>query len=105
VLHEILPRNIYNFDETGFQLGQGKAEEVITAYPDRFQSTESSQSDSRESCTVIECIAADSDVVAPYIIFKGSVHLERWYRLDNLPDNYRIAISPKGYTNDELGLD
>jgi hypothetical protein len=29
----ILPRNIYNFDETSFQLGQGKAEEVVTTYP------------------------------------------------------------------------
>jgi hypothetical protein len=33
------------------------------------------------------------------------VHLERWYRLDNLPGDYRIAVSPKGYTNDEIALD
>jgi hypothetical protein len=102
---DILPRNIYNFDETGFQLGQGKAEDVVTAYPDRFQSNELAQSDSRETCTLIECIAANGEAIAPYIIFKGSVHLERWYRLDSLPGDDRIAVSPKGYTNDQLGLD
>lgn len=99
------PRNIYNFDETGFQFGESKAETVITAYPSRFQSNESAQSDTRESCTVIECIAANGDAIAPYFIFKGSVHLEQWYRLDNLPNDYRIAVSPKGYTNDQLGVD
>jgi hypothetical protein len=27
---QIPPRNIYNFDETGFQIGQGKSQKVVT---------------------------------------------------------------------------
>lgn len=27
---KVSPRNIYNFDETGFQIGQGKPQEVVT---------------------------------------------------------------------------
>jgi hypothetical protein len=27
--------NIYNFDETGFQLGQGRPQKVVTRYPER----------------------------------------------------------------------
>ena len=30
--HHIHPCNIYNMDETGFQIGQGKVEKVITAF-------------------------------------------------------------------------
>jgi hypothetical protein len=58
----------------------------------------------RANRALIECITANGDTIAPYFTFKGSVHLERWYRLDNPPNDYRIAVSPKGCTNDELGL-
>ena len=28
------PSNIYNVDETGFQLGQGQSQKVVTEFPD-----------------------------------------------------------------------
>lgn len=101
----IPPRNIYNFDETGFVIGDGKAQNVITAYPTRTQSTEAPTADERESVMVIETIAANGDILPPYFIFKGEVHMERWYRVDGLPGDYGSAVSPKGYTTDQLALD
>lgn len=36
-MNDIPPCNNYNFEETGFQFGECKADIVITAYPSRFQ--------------------------------------------------------------------
>lgn len=57
-----------------------------------------------ELISAIECIAADGFVLPPYFIFKGVHHPERWYDAD-IPDEYRIVLSPKGYTSDEISLD
>lgn len=40
----------------------------------------------------------------PCIIFKGSVHIEGWYQESKLPSNWRIEVSPNGWTSDEIGL-
>ena len=43
-------------------------------------------------------------VLPPCIIFKGSVHIEGWYQESKLPPNWRIEVSPNGWTSDEIGL-
>lgn len=43
-------------------------------------------------------------VLPPCIIFKGSVHIEGWYQESKLPDNWRIKVSPNGWTSDQIGL-
>ncbi|KKA21657.1 hypothetical protein T310_4314 [Rasamsonia emersonii CBS 393.64] len=103
----IPPKNIYNFDETGFQLGQGKSQKVVTSNPIRA-SRGIATSETNESLTAIECIAADGTVLPPYFIFKGEYQLERWYQ--QIPDSadtdkYRIATASKGYTTDEIAMD
>lgn len=57
--------------------------------------------------TVIECITADGWVMAPFIIFKGQSqdHMENGYQQDTLPDDYRIATSSNGWSNDALDYD
>ena len=57
-----------------------------------------------ELVSAIECIAADGSILPPYFIFKGTFHMERWYNSE-IPSNYRIALSPKGYTTDAIGFD
>jgi hypothetical protein len=90
---QIPPVNIYNFDETGLQLGQGKSQKVVTTKP--TQAVKGNPTgDIGELVSAIECIAADGFTVTPYFIFKGTYHLERWYDSD-IPDEYRIAVSPK----------
>ncbi|KAJ5994694.1 hypothetical protein N7481_001671 [Penicillium waksmanii] len=95
--------HIYNFDETGFLLGQGRPQNVLTKYSER----RSIASEERGSLfTGIECISADSWLMPAYFVAKGKFHLERWYiNNNNLPHNSRIAMSSSGYSNDEIAID
>lgn len=95
--------NIYNFDETGFQLGQGKPQKVVTKYQQRAAKGNPSN-DTRESVTAIECICADgNDIVPPYFIFSGKYHLRKWYESD-VPDDWKVNLSETGYTNDHIAF-
>ena len=38
----------------------------------------------------------------PCVIFKGKVFIESWF--DGLPDDWRLEISPKGWTSDKITL-
>ncbi|KAJ5111572.1 hypothetical protein N7532_002107 [Penicillium argentinense] len=103
VMRNIPSCNIYNFDETGFQLGQGKPQKVVTKYQQHAAKGNPS-SGSRESVTAIECICADgSDVVPPYFIFSGRYHLQKWYE-SNVPGEWKINLSKTGYTNDDIAF-
>ncbi|EED12051.1 conserved hypothetical protein [Talaromyces stipitatus ATCC 10500] len=53
----ITPKNLWNFDETGFIVGQGKSESVVTKYPKTAKRVSSLSS--RESLTVVESINAE----------------------------------------------
>lgn len=78
VMAGIPPKNIYNFDETGFQLGEGKAQLVVTANPGRARQGVAVDG-TNESLTSIECVSADGTVIPPYlssrvnIIWKGGI--------------------------------
>lgn len=61
------------------------------------------QDGNRESVTVIETISADGRVLPPFIIWKAKVHLVGWYKTAQKKDGATFAISPKGYTDNELG--
>jgi hypothetical protein len=70
----IRPQNMWNFDETGFIVGKGKPEAIVTAYPKASKSVSSLSS--RESITVVEAINAEGKVIPTLLIPKGQVHLE-----------------------------
>jgi hypothetical protein len=42
--------------------------------------------------------------IPPFVIFKGKHHLSAWYKEDNLPHNWVIAVSDNGWTTNKLGL-
>ena len=102
IVNRIPPSNIYNFDETGFALGQGKPQKVITRNQQR---TRIPFSERGELLTGIECVAADGWVMEPYFVAPGVVHLERWYNGGTLSEESRIAVSSSGYSNDQLAVD
>ena len=102
LVKRIPPTNIYNFDETGFQLGQGKPQKVITR---NRQRTRLLSGERGALLTGIECIAADGWLMEPYFVAPGLVHLERWYEGETLSEESRIAVSPSGYSNDILAID
>jgi hypothetical protein len=74
----IKPQYLWNFDEAGFIVGQGKDEAVVTAYPKTSKRVSSPTS--RESITVVEAINAEGKIIPPLLIPQGKVHLEEWYK-------------------------
>jgi hypothetical protein len=97
----ILEEDIYNFDETGFQMGVISTAKVITG-ADRAKPV-SVQPGNREWVTVIDCISSYGWNVPPVIIFEGKVHQSTWYS-DTLPLDWVIGVSENGWTDNELGL-
>ena len=99
----ILPRDTYNFDETGFRIGVGRDQWVVTRVSKRPLSFASSSS--QELVTVIEAISGDGAVIPPMILVSGIQHMEDWFTKTNLPGNILLGVSETGYSNDMLGLE
>ncbi|EAQ88445.1 hypothetical protein CHGG_05064 [Chaetomium globosum CBS 148.51] len=97
----VLDSDIYNFDETGFQMGVASTSKVVTR-SDRRNRPVVIQPGNREWTTVIECINASGWSVDPMIIFEGKVHISSWYDGSVLPKTWRIGVSDNGWTTDEL---
>ena len=98
----ILEEDIYNFDETGFQMGVIATVKVVTGR-ERAGRAVAVQPGNREWVTAIESIDSTGDGPPPVIILEGKVHISTWYSND-LPRDWVIALSEKGWTNDQLGL-
>jgi len=67
----IQARDQYNFDETGFRIGIGRDQWIITRDPTRQAYLGSSRN--RELVTVCETISADGHVLPPMIIISGVI--------------------------------
>lgn len=93
----ILPEDIYNFDETGFQIGVGRDQWIITREPKKR--IVSGSITNRESLTVVEAVSATGYTTPPLIILSAKTILFRWF--DHLDDE-AIAITESGYINDRL---
>jgi hypothetical protein len=102
IKYGILEQDIYNFDETGFQMGVAHTVKVITASRHRTSRVRAIQPGNREWVTVIECINASGWTLPPMIIFSGKVHQSQWYQ-DINPD-WLIGLSDNGWTTNDLGV-
>lgn len=94
----IQPSDIYNTDETGFRIGVGRDQWVITRHSRRKVYIGSDTN--RESLTVIEAVSTDGFVAPPMFIFNGKMHMESWF--EYLQEEESIAISESGYSNDRI---
>lgn len=74
VKYRIQDVDIYNFDETGFQMGVISTAKVITA-SDRTSRPVTFQPGNREWTTAIEYINTDGWSLPPMIILKGKLHI------------------------------
>jgi hypothetical protein len=104
LLHNVPARLVYNFDECGFQPGQGRARNVIGA---KSSCPDLAEAERGETITAVECIAADGWLMDPLFIFKssGQNFMEAWfYGSENLPIDTITAMSPNGWIPDELAL-
>jgi hypothetical protein len=102
VKYGILEQDIYNFDETGFQMGVAHTAKVITSSRHRTSRVRAVQPGNREWVTVIKCINASGWSLPPMIIFSGKVHQSQWYQ--DIDPDWLIGLSDNGWTNNELGL-
>jgi hypothetical protein len=76
--HGILPEDIYNFDETGFQMGQISASMVVTAV-DRQGRPKQAKPTNTEWVTLIQGAYADGSATPPFLIFKGKELNRAWF--------------------------
>ncbi len=97
----ILPSEIWNMDETGFRIGMGKNQLVVTK---RKRSQYLGMSENRESATAVECISADGRYLPAFLILSGQRHMSRWYEATPLDGRTAISLTESGYTNDEISL-
>jgi len=100
--YHIHPGDQYNFDETGFRIGIGRDQFIITRDPNYPVYLGSATN--RELVTVCETISGDGVVLPPMIIVPGVIHQQPWYTGTSIPDDYLVGTSETGYTNDELTM-
>ncbi len=95
--------DIYNFDETGFQMGVIATAKVVTG-SDRAGRPRTTQPGNREWVTLIEAINARGIAIPPLVIFEAVMHQASWYTEGIIPLNWSIGVSENGWTNNEIGL-
>ena len=69
VKKDILVQLVYNFDECGFQPGEGKSRKVISSKG--LKVPDLAESERGENIIAIKCVAADGWQMDPWFIFKG----------------------------------
>jgi hypothetical protein len=91
----IVNADIYNFDKTGFMIGQITALMVVIS-SNRKGKPKLAQPGNREWAMVIQGVNSQGWTIPLYIIVKGQYHLFFWYENDALPKDCRIAVSLNG---------
>lgn len=100
----ICEEDIYNFDETGFLMGQISSEMVVTAAGRRGR-PRTTQQGNREWITVIQGIGSYGYVLPPFIIVARKNHLSSWYENTPMPADWVVAVTSNGWTTNERGVD
>ena len=96
----IQPSDIWNMYETGFRIGTGKDQLVVTK---RDRQHYFGLPENRESATSVEAISAAGEHIPAFVILSGQLHMARWFQPE-LNDDMTVALSPTGYSNDQLSL-
>jgi hypothetical protein len=99
----IQKEDLWNFDETGFILGKGNAQNVIISTRNKRSQAFIQSTTSRDYATCTEAISAGGGSIPPFIIFKAQNFLQKWYEID-LQQGTAITVSDSGYINDALAL-
>ncbi|KAF5378694.1 hypothetical protein D9757_010747 [Collybiopsis confluens] len=103
IVHEkdIPPKNIYNADEKGIQLGVGEQTKVLVDCNQK--SVQSVEHGNRELVTVMETVCTNGTVLPPSVIFRGKRQDLEWGRVN--PSQARfVSVSENGWTDAELGF-
>jgi hypothetical protein len=99
----IVTEDIYNFDETSFQMGVIATAKVITG-SERQGRPAKTQPGNREWVTVIEAVNTRGFALPPLVILEAVMHQAAWHKDGLLPLDWTIGVSENGWTTNELGL-
>jgi hypothetical protein len=100
----ILQEDIYNFDETGFQMGVIGTSKVVTR-AERKGRPKTKQPGNREWVTVVHGINSQGWSIPAHIILAAKVHLTPWYKDSVLPYDWAVSVSENGWTDDKIGFE
>jgi hypothetical protein len=103
VQYGIIDDDIYNFDETGFQLGASNTAKVLTR-ADRCGRPIVAQPSNTDWVTIIEAVNCQGWALLAKVIFPRKVYLSSWYEY-GVPANWKIGVSKKGWTDDDYCFD
>jgi hypothetical protein len=98
----ITPESIWNMDETGFRIGVGKDQFIVTR---RQRAHYFGIPENRESATAIEAISAGGHYIPAFLILSGQLHMAQWYQIPGLDPDTAIRPTPTGYSNDQISLE
>ena len=101
--YEIMKENIYNMDETGFQMGVASTAKVVCGSETKQSHARALQPGNREWVTAIIAVNAMGWSLPPQIIFAAAKHQSLWYH--DLPEKYVLSVSQNGWTTDKLGIE
>lgn len=99
--HAILPKNVYNMDETGVMLSMLGSVKVLIGKEDlrKYRGARVN----RTVVTAIECVSADGRYLDPMIIWPASTHRADW-TTKHTP-GWHYACSESGYTDSEISFE
>ncbi|KAG9082662.1 hypothetical protein FS749_006670 [Ceratobasidium sp. UAMH 11750] len=103
--YKIPPERRFNCDEKGHQIGVTGNEKVLVMRRDPGVKQDGNAAGSHETVTTIETISAQGVMLPLFIIMKGKNVQKRWCKNSPLPLTTVWATSPKGWTNNELGVE
>jgi hypothetical protein len=96
----ILDEDIWNYDETGFQVGIGGKETILcTKYSNkrRFHGN----SNNRDRVSLGEFIRAKEETIEPFVIVKDKIHLEKYFFPGGFSSATAVAHTETGYFTTE----
>ena len=93
----------WNMDESGFQIGMGRNQKIITK--EVGQQAYIGSVSNRELVTVVEAISGGGKAIPPMVILQGKIHQECWYNRTIIECDALLAVSDSGFSNDQLCLD
>ncbi|XP_044715959.1 uncharacterized protein HRG_10133 [Hirsutella rhossiliensis] len=100
---EILPKNTWNFDETGFMVGYLHKGTFIWTFRE-IDTPILSDAHDTVSVTAIEAISAAGSCIPSFVILPGVQIPARWVT-NSLDDDTIISTSQKGYINDVIAIE
>ena len=89
-------------DETGFRIGVGKNQLVITK---RKRAHYFSGPENQELYTGIEAVSVAGNFIPAFLILTGQLHMSHWYQQPELHNDAKIIPSSTGYSNGEICLE